>query len=39
MASCQVLSCPVAKVGGGASSRDVKPPVLDIWWSIDRMGT
>jgi hypothetical protein len=26
-------------VGGGAFSRDVKPPGLDIRWSVDRLGT
>jgi hypothetical protein len=38
-ASCQALSCPVTVVGGGASPGDVKPPGLDIWWSIEHMGT
>jgi hypothetical protein len=38
-ASCQALSCPIAVVGGGASLGDVKPPGLDISWSIDRVGT
>jgi hypothetical protein len=39
MASCQALSCPIATVGGGASPGDVKPPSLDIWRSIDCVGT
>jgi hypothetical protein len=26
-------------VDGGAFSRDAKPPSLDIWWSVDRLGT
>jgi hypothetical protein len=38
-ASCQAMSCPVAAVGGGTSPGDVKPPGLDILWSLDRMGT
>jgi hypothetical protein len=33
------MSCPVAVVDGDASSGDVKPPGLDIRWSVDRMGT
>jgi hypothetical protein len=28
-----------AVVGNGALPRDVNPPVLDIWWSVDRLGT
>jgi hypothetical protein len=38
-ASCQVLSSPVVTVGSGAFAWDVKPPGLDIGWSVDRMGT
>jgi hypothetical protein len=38
-ASCQTMSCPVATVGSGAFPQDVKPPGLNIWWSVDRMGT
>jgi hypothetical protein len=38
-ASCQALSCPVAAVDGHAFLGDVKPPGLDIWWNVDRMGT
>jgi hypothetical protein len=34
-----MLSCHITTVGGGTSLGDVKPPGLDIWWSIDRMGT
>jgi hypothetical protein len=29
---CHVLSYPVAAVGGGIFSGDVKPSGLDIWW-------
>jgi hypothetical protein len=25
-------------MGGGTSPWDVKPPGLDIWWNIDRVG-
>jgi hypothetical protein len=39
MASYQTLSCPIIAVGGGAFPEDVKPPGLDIWWKVDRMGT
>jgi hypothetical protein len=39
MASYQVMSCPVIAVGGGAFLGHVKPPGLNIWWSVDRMGT
>jgi hypothetical protein len=39
MASCQILSCPIAAVGGGAFPGDAKPLGLDIWWSVDCMGT
>jgi hypothetical protein len=39
MASCQALSCPIAVVDSGTSPGDVKPLVLDIWWSIDRVDT
>jgi hypothetical protein len=39
MASCQALSCLIAAVGGGAFPGDVKLLRLDIWWSVDRMGT
>jgi hypothetical protein len=31
MASYNVMSCPIATVGGGAFLEDVKPPGLDIW--------
>jgi hypothetical protein len=33
---CQVMSCPVAVVGSGAFLGDMKPPGLDIWWSVYR---
>jgi hypothetical protein len=39
MVFCQALSYPVTAVGSGASLADVKPPGLDIWWSIDGVGT
>jgi hypothetical protein len=38
-ASCQALSCPIAAVDGHSFPGDVKPPGLDIWWNVDRMGT
>jgi hypothetical protein len=39
MTSCQALFYPVATVGGGAFSEDVKPLGLDILWRADHMGT
>jgi hypothetical protein len=39
MASCQALPCPITAVGGGAFPGDVKPPGLNIWWSVDRLVT
>jgi hypothetical protein len=28
---------PLLQCGGGTFPGDVKPPGLDIWWSIDRV--
>jgi hypothetical protein len=39
IASYQTSSCPVTVVSGGAFTGDVKPPGLDVWWSVDRSGT
>jgi hypothetical protein len=37
--SCQASSCLVTAVGGDAFPEDVKPPGLDIRWSVNRMAT
>jgi hypothetical protein len=34
-----IVFVPSLQWGGGAFSGDVKPPGLDIWWSVDRPGT
>jgi hypothetical protein len=39
MPSCRASSCLVTAVGGDAFSEDVKPPGLDIRWSVNRMAT